>query len=71
MSVPVWRLDAVPIEQQLAGPAIVETTTTTVMVDEGAGFTRRPTGSLHVVPDLGAPAQTKGGGAWTASEWLS
>jgi N-methylhydantoinase A len=71
VSVPVWRLDAIPIDQQLIGPAIVETTTTTVMVDDGAGFTRRPTGSLHVVPDPGASAQTKGGGAWTASEWLS
>jgi N-methylhydantoinase A len=69
--VPVWRLDAIPIDHRLTGPAIVETTTTTVVVDDGAGFTRRPTGSLHVVPDPGARAQTKGGGAWTASEWLS
>ena len=54
VSVPVWRLDAIPIDQQLTGPAIVETPTTTVMVDDGAVFTRRATGSLHVVPDPGA-----------------
>ena len=71
VSVPVWRLDAIPIDQQLTGPAIVETPTTTVMVDDGSVFTRRPTGSLHVVPDPGAKAETRGGGAWTASEWLS
>jgi N-methylhydantoinase A len=69
--VAVWRLDAIPIEQSLAGPAIVETSTTTVLIDEGASFTRRPTGSLHVVPEPGAEVRTKGGGTWTASEWLS
>jgi hypothetical protein len=49
----------------------VETTATTVLIDDGAGFTRRRTGSLHVVPDPEAKSQAKGGEAWTASKWLS
>jgi N-methylhydantoinase A len=70
-SVAVWRLDAIPIDQPLAGPAVVETSTTTVLVDDGARFTRRSTGSLHVVPRAHTGAQAEGGGAWTASEWRS
>jgi N-methylhydantoinase A len=71
VSVPVWRLEAIPIERPLNGAAIVETTTTTVLIDEGASFTRRPTGSLHVTPDPGPDAQQEGGGAWTVSAWRS
>jgi N-methylhydantoinase A len=71
LSVPVWRLDGIPIERQLEGPAIVETATTTVVIDEDATFTRRPTGSLHVRPDPAAEAQPRGGEAWTVSEWPS
>ena len=69
--VPVWRLDAVPLDQMMHGPAIVETATTTVVVDVGASFGRRPTGTLHVVP-VSPSASTEGRGeAWTASAWPS
>ena len=70
-SVPVWRQDAIPFGQHLVGPAIVETTTTTVLVDEGASFTRRPTGSLHVRPSPQTEAEARGGGEWTVSGWRS
>ena len=48
--VPVWRLESVPVGQSMTGPAIVETATTTVVIDRGASFSRRPSGTLHIVP---------------------
>jgi N-methylhydantoinase A len=70
--VPVWRLEAIPIDDPLDGPAIVETATTTVLIDPGARFTRRSTGTLHVVVADAEPAgQEQGGEAWTASAWPS
>lgn len=70
-SVEVWRLNAIPLDRPLIGPAIVETPTTTVLIEEGAAFARRASGSLRVVPGSIPGAEVEGGGAWTASEWLS
>lgn len=50
LTVPVLRLEAVPVDEVLDGPAIVETATTTVVVDPGAAFGRRASGTLHVAP---------------------
>ncbi len=47
----VWRLPDVPIDRQVAGPAVVETATTSVLIEEGAQFSRRSSGTLHVVPE--------------------
>jgi len=66
--VPVWRLDSVPVGETQTGPAIVETATTTVVIDGDASFSRRPTGSLHIVPE---GAADRGGEPWTASAWPS
>jgi N-methylhydantoinase A len=52
-TVPVWRLESIPVGENQTGPAIVETATTTVVIDGDASFTRRPTGTLHIVPDGG------------------
>jgi hypothetical protein len=49
----------------------VETATTTVVIDAGASFSRRPTGTLHIVPVAGDGAAGGGGEAWTASAWPS
>lgn len=49
----VWRLDSVPVSEPQPGPAIVETATTTVLVDPGATFCRRPSGTLHVRTEVG------------------
>ena len=46
----VWRLEEMPVNTVLNGPAIVETSTTAVLVDAGARFSRKPSGTLHVVP---------------------
>jgi N-methylhydantoinase A len=46
----VWRLETLPVGQALPGPAIVETPTTTVVVDAGATFRRRQGDTLHIVP---------------------
>jgi N-methylhydantoinase A len=67
--VPVWRLESVPLGQQMTGPAIVETATTTVVIDPGASFSRRPSGTLHIVPAPGERASEGRGEAWTASAW--
>jgi N-methylhydantoinase A len=59
----VWRLEGLPLGEQLEGPAIVETPTTTVVIDPGASFTRRQTGTLHILPggrSLAAPPVTSG-----------
>ncbi|MBT2212268.1 hydantoinase/oxoprolinase family protein [Actinomadura sp. NEAU-AAG7] len=62
----VWRLEAVPVGAELRGPAIVESATTTIVIDDGAVFTRRPSGTIHVVPGTGAaPAAVPAGGAAT------
>jgi N-methylhydantoinase A len=66
--VPVWRLDSVPVGETQTGPAIVETATTTVVIDGDASFSRRPTGTLHIVPE---GAADRGGEPWTASAWPS
>jgi N-methylhydantoinase A len=50
VSATVFRLEGLPIDERIAGPAIVETPTTTVVVDPGASMTRRPTGTLHIEP---------------------
>jgi N-methylhydantoinase A len=50
LDVDVWRLAALPVDERLRGPAIVETATTTVVVDAGATFVRRPSGTLHISP---------------------
>lgn len=47
----VWRLDSVPLDRYVSGPAIVETETTTVVVDVGAVITRHGNGTLHIVPN--------------------
>ncbi len=50
VSADVWRLESTPIEEPLTGPAIVETATTTVVVDAGAVFRRRASGSICIEP---------------------
>ena len=59
---------SVPVGETQTGPAIVETATTTVVIDGDASFSRRPTGTLHIVPE---GAADRGGEPWTASAWRS
>jgi N-methylhydantoinase A len=44
------RLDEIPNDRIFSGPAIVETAATTVLIDPGATFSRRPSGTLHIMP---------------------
>lgn len=48
--VPVRRLDALPVEKCFAGPAILESPYTTVVIDSAARYERRPSGNLLVSP---------------------
>ncbi|GAA1620058.1 hydantoinase/oxoprolinase family protein [Kribbella sancticallisti] len=56
----VWRLADIPVDSVNHGPAVVETSTTAVLMEEGARFTRKASGTLHVVPAGAAgPAQAR------------
>jgi N-methylhydantoinase A len=46
----VRRFEAMKVGETLAGPAIVESPFTTVVVDPGATAERRPSGSISIVP---------------------
>ena len=52
----VWHVDRMPIGERLAGPAVVQTATTTVVVDTGSAFELLPSGTLRLYPDGDAPA---------------
>jgi N-methylhydantoinase A len=45
----VWRLDTMPIARPMRGPGIVESETTTILVDPDATFELRASGTIHVV----------------------
>jgi N-methylhydantoinase A len=46
----VWRLGRMPLEETLAGPALIQTSTTTILVDPGASFRLLPSGTLELHP---------------------
>jgi N-methylhydantoinase A len=46
----LWRLEEIPDDRIFSGPAIVETAATTVLIDPGATFSRRASGTLHISP---------------------
>ena len=52
----VWHVDRMPIGDRLAGPAVVQTETTTVVVDAGSEFELLPSGTLRLYPEGGAQA---------------
>jgi N-methylhydantoinase A len=47
----LWRLEDIPLDSVHAGPAIVESETTTVLIDPGATVSRRPSGTLYIAPN--------------------
>lgn len=57
----VWRLDRMPPDRTLSGPALVQTPTTTVLIDPDATFSLLPSGTLQIYPRpdrvTGAPRQ--------------
>lgn len=44
----VWRLDSIPVSSPRPGPAIIESETTTIVIEHNATFERRPTGTIHI-----------------------
>jgi N-methylhydantoinase A len=48
--VPVWRLEAIPVNQPRSGPAIIESDTTTIVIDGTESLRRTEIGSLWVTP---------------------
>ena len=47
----VHRFEAMPYEAPVSGPAIIESSFTTVVLDPGAAAVRRPSGSLAIKPN--------------------
>ena len=47
----VWRIDHMPIDHELRGPALVHSATTTVVIDPGASLRLLATGTLQLKPD--------------------
>ena len=52
----VRRFEAIEVGEKIAGPAIIESSFTTVVVNPGAVAERRPSGSLSVDPGRGGTA---------------
>jgi N-methylhydantoinase A len=46
----IWKLEDLPVDVELAGPAIIESSTTTVLIDEKSRFRRSAIGSLWIRP---------------------
>jgi N-methylhydantoinase A len=46
----VWKLEDLPADAELDGPAIIESSTTTVLIDEKSRFRRSAIGSLWIRP---------------------
>jgi len=53
----VWRLDTMPIARPLRGPGIVESETTTIVVDPDATFELRPSGTIHITVSQALPSR--------------
>jgi len=47
-SMNVWRLDSLPLSTPIRGPAIVESETTTVVIEPEVTFVLQPSGTLHL-----------------------
>jgi N-methylhydantoinase A len=52
----IWRLESMAPGVRVSGPAIVESSFTTVVLNPGASAERAPSGSLVIVPEAGEPA---------------
>jgi N-methylhydantoinase A len=52
----ICRLESMVPGTTIAGPAIVESSFTTIVLNPGASAERAPSGSLVIVPDAGEPA---------------
>jgi N-methylhydantoinase A len=51
LSADVWRIEALMVGEEYRGPAIVQTATTTVVVDPGTSFRLLGSGTLALVPE--------------------
>jgi N-methylhydantoinase A len=50
VEVPIHELGALPVGEVHAGPAIIETAFTTIVVDPAATYWHAPSGSLIIKP---------------------
>jgi N-methylhydantoinase A len=48
MSLDIWRMDSIPLSNAMRGPAIIESETTTVVIEPEVTFELRPSGTLHI-----------------------
>ena len=54
VSVPVWKLGNLKVDTEYQGPAIVESSTTTVVIDSASTFRKSSIGSLWIATGSGA-----------------
>jgi N-methylhydantoinase A len=64
----VWRLDALPLAAPMRGPAIVESETTTVVIEPDVTFVLQPSGTLLMTISNEAAATPVAGAARRSRE---
>jgi N-methylhydantoinase A len=67
-SMDVWRLDALPLSAPMRGPAIVESETTTVVIEPDVTFALRPSGTLLMTISHEAPVTSVAGATRRSKE---
>jgi N-methylhydantoinase A len=67
-SMDVWRLDALPVAAPMRGPAIVESETTTVVIEPDVTFVLQPSGTLLMTISNEAAATPVAGAARRSRE---
>ena len=63
----IWRLEAMSVGTQIEGPAIVESSFTTIVLNPGAHAERASSGSLVIVPDAREPVASQAGSSEVSS----
>jgi len=63
----IWRLEAMGVGTQIEGPAIVESSFTTIVLNPGAHAERASSGSLVIVPDAREPVASRAGSSEVSS----
>jgi N-methylhydantoinase A len=67
-SMDVWRLDSLPLSTPMRGPAIVESETTTVVIEPDVAFVLQASGTLHLSFGREAAVTTAGSAARQSRE---
>lgn len=67
-SMDVWRLDSLPVSTPMGGPAIVESETTTIVIEPEVTFVLQPSGTLYLSFGRDASAKPMAGALQQSKE---